>query len=464
MPINAPSPTGLLNTADYQLKLKQCIHCGLCLQACPTYNVFGSEMDSPRGRIALIHAASQGRIQLGGAFQNHIQLCLACRSCETACPSGVQYGLLVEMARISIERARRPGIFERLLRWLALRQMMPHVGRLKGIAFFGRLYQALGLPALVRRMDFLPVSLKTMQGLLPPLPASYADYRRAAPALGVRRGRVAFFYGCIQEAFLAPVNAATIRVLQVNGYEVVFPARQTCCGAAQLHLGEVEHARQLARQNIDAFLDANSAAEPVLAVINNAGGCGASLKEYDHLLKDDPAYAEKATQFSGLVQDISEFLVDHLNAPLTGAVHLRVTYSDSCHLRHAQKVVNQPRTLLKMVPGIQLVELKKPDLCCGSAGVYNIVQPDTANDVLDLKMADIAATRAEVIVTTNVGCYMQLYYGVRRAHLAARVVHLVEILDQSYAQVGLSPAGAPALAGAPANAGSAARAERLKEG
>ena len=447
MPINEPSPTSLLNTPDYQLKLQQCIHCGLCLQACPTYNVFGTETDSPRGRIALIRAASQGRVELGGAFQDHIQLCLACRSCETACPSGVQYGMLVEMARISIERARHPGVFERLLRWLALRQMMPHVDRLKLVAFFGRLYQALGLAALVRRMDFLPAPLKTMQGLLPPLPASYADYRRPAPALGVKRGRVAFFYGCIQEAFLAPVNAATIRVLQINGYEVIFPPRQTCCGAAQLHMGEVEHACQLARQNIDAFLEANTAAEPVLAVINNAGGCGASLKEYDHLLNDDPAYAEKARQFSGLVQDISEFLVDHLNAPLTGAVNLRITYSDSCHLRHGQKVVSQPRSLLKMVPGIQLVELKKPDLCCGSAGVYNIVQVQTANLVLDLKMADIASTSAEVIVTTNVGCYLQLYYGVRRAHLSARVVHLVEILDQSYSAARLSQAGAPAIAG-----------------
>jgi glycolate oxidase iron-sulfur subunit len=451
MPINVPSPTGLLNTADYQLKLQQCIHCGLCLQACPTYNVFGSEMDSPRGRIALIRGAAQGRIELGGAFQDHIQLCLACRSCETACPSGVQYGLLVEMARISIERARRPGIFERLLRWFALRQLMPHVSRLKVVAFFGRIYQSLRLPALVRRMHFLPASLKTMQGLLPPLPASYADYRHATPALGLKHGRVAFFYGCIQEAFLAPVNAAAIRVLQVNGYEVVFPARQTCCGAAQLHLGEVEQARQLARQNIDAFLDLHSAPDPVLAIINNAGGCGASLKEYGHLLKDDPAYAEKARQFSGLVQDISEFLVDHLNAPLTGPVPLRVTYSDSCHLRHAQKVVSQPRALLKMVPGLQLVELKKPDLCCGSAGVYNIVQPDTANAVLDLKMADIAATHADVIVTTNVGCYMQLLYGVSRAGLEARVMHLVEILDQSYAPAfaaaGLSPVAAPAKAG-----------------
>lgn len=422
----------LLNTPDYQARLGQCIHCGLCLPACPTYAVFGTEADSPRGRIALIRAAAEGRIDFGGAFDNHIQLCLACRSCETACPSGVKYGSLVEMARVSIERSRQPGIFERFVRWLALRQMMPHLDRLKVVAWFGRLYQASGLSGLVRRLDFLPGGLKTMEALLPPLPRHYPDYRKPAPALGTRRGRVAFFYGCIQEVFLAQVNEATIRVLQTNGYEVHFPLAQTCCGAAQLHLGEVELARQLARQNIDAFLEANGPGDGFVAIINNAGGCGASLKEYDDLLKDDPLYAEKARQFTSQVKDISEFLVDHLNAPLSGAVNLRVTYSDSCHLRHAQKVVQQPRSLLKMIPGLELVELRSPDFCCGSAGVYNIVQASTANAILDNKMADIAATGAEVIMTTNVGCYLQLLQGARRTHLPGRVVHLVELLDQSY--------------------------------
>jgi len=340
--------------------------------------------------------------------------------------------MLVEMARASIERARQPGIFERLVRWLALRQMMPHLNRLKVLAWVTRLYQSLGLSGLVRRLGFLQGGLRTMEGLLPPLPSRYADYRQPAPASGLKRGRVAFFYGCIQEVFLAQVNQATIRVLQTNGYEVHFPACQTCCGAAQLHLGEVELASQLARQNIDAFLEASPASEPFVAIINNAGGCGASLKEYDHLLKDDPLYAEKAKQFTGMVQDISEFLADHLHMPLTGEVKMRVTYSDSCHLRHAQKVASQPRSLLKMVPGIELVELKKPELCCGSAGVYNIVQAETANLILDNKMSDIAATGADTIVTTNVGCYLQLLYGVRRGNLQAKVVHLVEILDQSY--------------------------------
>jgi sugar (pentulose or hexulose) kinase len=226
-----------LNQPDYQAKLQQCIHCGLCLQACPTYMLLGTEMDSPRGRISLIRAASEGRIDFAGAFQEHIQLCLACRACESACPSGVQYGSLVEMARISIEERRQPDLFERVVRWLALRQLMPRLPRLKSIARLARLYQSLGLSALVHRMAFLPQRLKTTEGLLPPMPQHYADYRQPAPALGIQHGRVAFFYGCIQEAFLAQVNQATIRVLQTNDYEVHFPTAQTCCGAAQLHLG-----------------------------------------------------------------------------------------------------------------------------------------------------------------------------------------------------------------------------------
>jgi glycolate oxidase iron-sulfur subunit len=443
--ITAPTPGGpethpYLNQPDYQARLQQavtaqpCVHCGLCLPACPTYALFGTEMDSPRGRIALIRAAAEGRIDLAGAFQEHIQLCLACRACETACPSGVQYGALVEVARTSLEESRQPDLIERIIRWLALRQLMPRLPRLKGIARLARLYQTLGLSTLAQRMGFLPERLKTLEGLLPAMPERYADYRQPAAALGESCGRVAFFYGCVQEAFLAQVNQATIRVLQANGYTVHFPAAQTCCGAAQLHLGEAELARQLARQNIDAFLQADAADGPFVAIINNAGGCGASLKEYAHLLEEDPLYAAKARRFSALVKDISEFLVDHLNVLPSGEVRARVTYADSCHLRHAQKVVDQPRRLLRTIPGIELVELKKPDLCCGSAGVYNLVQTQAANAILDSKMSDIAATGAEIIVTTNTGCQMQLHYGVHKAHLPARVAHLVELLDQSYRQ------------------------------
>jgi glycolate oxidase iron-sulfur subunit len=420
-----------LTSSEYRSKLDQCVHCGLCLQACPTYAVFGTEMDSPRGRIALMRAASAGRLgpeEFSGAFAKHINLCLACRSCETACPSGVKYGFLIEGARLTVEANRQPKVGERFMRWLGMRQMMPHIGRLKLAAQGLWLYEATGAQKLVRKLDFLPKTLRAMDAILPPVVPRYRDYSRPAPAIGETRGRVAFFIGCIQEAFLAQVNEATIRVLQANGYEVHFPPGQTCCGAAQLHIGDEALTRDLARRNIDAFLG-----EDFEAIISNAGGCGATLKEeYMRLFKDDPVYADRAMRFSSRVKDVNEFLADHLNVPPRGELKVRATYSDSCHLRHGQKVVKQPRALLKQVPGLQLVELKMPDRCCGSAGVYNIMQVDTANEVLDAKLADIATVGADLIVVSNAGCQMQLIAGARRAGLKAEVLHVVEVLDRSY--------------------------------
>lgn len=418
-----------LTTPRFQAWLDQCIHCGLCLPACPTYGVFRTEMDNPRGRIDLMRAAAEGRIGLDGAFRRHIELCLACRACESACPSGVRYGALVETARAAIEASRAPGPGERFLRWLFLRQMLPHPGRLRRAAALLRLYQRLGLPRLVQRLSFLPPRLRELEALLPPLASAPSDARAYAPVGRPSRGQVAFFHGCVQDAFFADVNAATVRVLQRNGYAVYVPPGQTCCGAAPLHLGERELARELARRNIDVFL-----AGDYEAIINNAGGCGAALKEYPHLLGDDPAYAEKARRFAEKVQDISEFLAQNLRVPPQGEVRVRATYVDSCHLRHVQKVLHPPRELLRMIPGLELVELQRPDWCCGSAGVYNILQRETADAVLDAKMADIAATGAELIVTTNTGCHLQLLYGVRRAGLQAQVAHLVEVLDWAYGE------------------------------
>lgn len=420
-----------LTTPEFKSLVTQCIHCGLCLQACPTYDVFGTEMDAPRGRIALMRAASEGRIgpeEFTNTFATHINLCLSCLACQTACPSGVKYGKLIETTKIALEHHRQPGVVERAIRWLALRQVMPHVGRLKVMARLLWLYQAVGLQKLVRKLNFLPRPLKAAEAILPPITPKYRDYSQPAPASGEKRGTVAFFIGCIQEAFLGQVNEASIRVLQRNGFEVHFPAGQTCCGAAQLHIGEEEVARELARKNIDAFL-----AGDYLAIINNAGGCGATLKdEYADLFHDDPVYAEKARVFGKKVKDINEFLLENLRERPTGVVKVRATYSDSCHLRHAQKVVQQPRALLRLIPGLELVELRQPDRCCGSAGVYNIVHSETADQVLDTKMADIAATGAEVVVATNTGCHMQLIAGVRKAGLNAKVMHLVELFDLSY--------------------------------
>ncbi len=419
--------TTSLASPQFQQLLDQCIHCGLCLPACPTYSVLHTEMDSPRGRIQLMRAAADGRIDTDGAFQTHLELCLGCRACETACPSGVHYGQLFEGARAAILETHPPSAKARAVRWLALRQMMPHRARLRLLARGLRLYQMLGLDKLVRKLNVLPPTMQAMEELLPPLSLRFPDYNQPAPALGEKRGDVAFLYGCVQDAFLTEVNAATVRVLQRNGYEVHFPAMQTCCGAAALHIGEGELARDLARRNIDACHE-----RAYVAILSNAGGCGATLKEYAHLLVDDPAYAAKAQDFVDRLKDVNEFLADHLNHPPTGRVSARVAYVDSCHLRHGQKVARQPRQLIKAIPGVTLVELQKPDMCCGSAGVYNIMQVATAEQVLDAKMIDVASTQPNIIVTTNTGCHMQLIHGVKKAGLQAEVIHVMELLDRSY--------------------------------
>lgn len=420
----------LLTTPEYRAKLDQCIHCGMCLQACPTYSVFGTEMDSPRGRIALMRAAADGRIgphELTTTFATHIDRCLLCRACETACPSSVQYGALAEEARVVIAQQHKPAWLERAVRWAGLRQLMPHTGRLKLMARFFWLYEASGLQRLLRKVDKLPQTLKAMEALLPPITPRYRAYHKPAPSFGRRQGRVAFFHGCIQEAFLSACNEASIRVLQRNGYEVIFPREQTCCGAAHSHVADEDYARALARRNIDAFLSLD-----VDAIIVNAGGCGMALKDYPHLLRNDARYADLARALAAKVQDINEFLADHLHVPSRGELRLKATYVDSCHLRHGQKVVKQPRMLLRTIPGLELVELKQPDRCCGSAGVYNITHVETANAVLDDKMADVAGTGANLVVVSNTGCYLQLLAGVRRAGIKADVKHVVEVLDRAY--------------------------------
>lgn len=394
-------------------------------------------MDNPRGRIQLIKAAADGRIDVDGRFQEHLELCLGCRACETACPSGVQYGKLFEVARGAIEEDRigkeERSTVEKMGRWFGLQFLLRHPRRLRVVARLLKLYQSLGGSDLVRRLGLLPKSVADMEALLPPITLDFPNYSRPAPARlqgrEQKRGTVAFLHGCVQDAFLNNVNQATIRVLQNNGYTVIFPKHQSCCGAAPLHIGEGELAREMARQNIDALGDD---LETVDAIINNAGGCGATLKEYDHLLADDREYRDRAAIFAQQVQDISEFLAENLHVQPTQSIPKRVTYVDSCHLRHGQGIVQQPRELLGAIPELEIIELNRPDACCGSAGVYNIMQAETAQKVLDAKMDDLMDKSPDIVVTSNTGCQMQMIYGAREYGLDVEVVHLVELLDRAY--------------------------------
>ncbi len=422
------NPAAALASFTVRARLEACIRCGLCLPACPTYEISRTEMEGPRGRIALMRAAAEGRVGVGGAFRQHFDSCLGCRSCETACPSGVRYGALLEQARAAIDADRPRSRVERFARWLCLRQLLPHRRRLRALAWLAR---GAGASPLVRlaKTAAAPDWLRRPVALLPPLDGA-RPVGDTPLAPGEQRGTVALFRGCVQDAFLPAVNAATVRVLRRNGYQVHFPAGETCCGAAPLHLGETELARELAWRNIAAFDP-----ERYDAVISNAGGCGAMLKTYPDLLAHyvgDGAQDGKAEPFADQVFDVSEFLVDRLHVPPRVSIERRATYVDSCHLRHAQKVVTAPRELLRRIPGLELVETRRPDFCCGSAGVYNLIRPDDADRVLDLKLDDIRASGAEIVVATNPGCQLQLAYGVRRAGLSVEVVHLMELLDRAY--------------------------------
>jgi glycolate oxidase iron-sulfur subunit len=433
---------------DYDA-IAKCIRCGMCLPTCPTYNVLEVEMDSPRGRIALIRAVADGRLSAtDSGFQRHMYQCLGCRACETACPAGVRFGYLMEHARTQLEQhiTRRPAV--RGLRWLMLDQVFPRPGLLTLLASGLRLYQRSGLQSLVRLTGFLkhlPGNLDEMEALLPALPARF--YRPAPdPRLQASgsnpgaaslkpRAYVALFSGCIQRLIFAETNRATERVLLRNGCWVTVPDNQTCCGALHAHAGDLEGARRLARRNIDAF--EFSGAE---FIVVNAGGCGAMLREYAELLHADPAYADRARAFVSKIRDIHELLVELPFEPPKRATHdgqpkIRVTYQDSCHLRHGQGVHDPPRQILKSIPGIEFVEMNEADWCCGSAGVYNITQPALAGEVLKRKMANVAATGADVIAVGNTGCLIQLAAGVRQAGLKMEVAHPIDLLDEAYREV-----------------------------
>ena len=418
-----------LDPPDTEIAL-DCVHCGFCLPTCPTYLVLGNEMDSPRGRIWLIRSASEGKIGITDNFAKHMNLCLLCRACETACPSGVKFGFLMEAARGQVDRQYQYSAAERRFRDFIL-HTFTDIGRLRAMTGLLRLYQGSGLQKLVRAsgLSSLFGRLGQMEALLPAIPDQRlrTDLPEVIPAKGEKRGRAGLLTGCVQRFFLPQVNSATARVLSENGYEVVAPKDQGCCGSLLVHEGEREQAKAFARKTIDIFERAS-----VDVVVVNAAGCGSVMKEYWELLHTDPAYAQKAEAFSKKVRDVSQLLAQ---VPLNGrlrALPRTVTYHDACHLAHGQRVRQEPRKILKAIPGLQLVELKESDFCCGSAGIYNLLHPDLAQQFLDRKIERIKETGADVVVSGNPGCSLQIEKGLKERGLNIRVVHPVELLDWAY--------------------------------
>ena len=404
--------------------LSRCVHCGLCLQHCPTYTETGLETESPRGRLYLIKAIAEERIEATPTAVGHLDLCLQCRNCEAVCPSGVPYGRIMEGARAEI-LANRPPLAWRL-RALFLREVIARPRRMAAFATLLRLYRASGLRWLAERAPFLRervILAPTISG-----PTFRARSVLAQPR-GEARGRVALLIGCIMPHAYGRVHEATVRVLARNGFEVVAPpsASGGCCGALHAHNGDRPTARALARRNIDAFLEAQ-----VDTIAVNSAGCGSAMKEYGELLADDPDYAEKAGRFAGMVKDVTELLAELPLERPSNRVEADVTFQDPCHLAHAQRITSAPRELLAAIPGLRLVEMAQPDRCCGSAGVYSLVHREMSLDLLDGKMREIAATGADVIATANPGCMAQLEAGLRRHRLPGRVVHVVELLDEAY--------------------------------
>lgn len=413
--------------APSQEIIDQCVHCGFCLPVCPTYALWNEEMDSPRGRIYLMKMAADGKAEMNAQWVGHFDTCLGCMACMTACPSGVDYGKLIEATRAQIERKFDRGSVERFYRRLIF-GLFTRPERLRLLRGPLRLYQRLGLQKLMRRsgaLRLLPKKLQAMEALLPELPAMEA-VPEVTPAVGEKRRRVGLLLGCVQREFFPQVNAATARVLAAEGCEVVSPADQPCCGALLVHAGEEDGAVALARYLINVFERAE-----VDTIVTNAAGCGSNVKEYGHLLRDDANYAERAKSFAAKCKDVSEVLAELPARARRNPLRMKVAFHDSCHLQHAQGVRTQPRSLLAAIPELELVEIPEAAICCGSAGIYNLVQPNAANALGDRKAGLIAGLDADVVVTGNPGCILQMQASLERAGRKIPVLHTIQLVDAS---------------------------------
>jgi glycolate oxidase iron-sulfur subunit len=407
----------------------RCVHCGLCLNHCPTYRLWQLEADSPRGRIRQMILVNENQLPMSGVFVDHIDKCLDCRSCETACPSGVEYGKLVEYARAQIARDHERPWFSRITRNFVFNRLLPSPARIATAGKLLRFYQRSGLQRVARGTGILRLfGLAQRERLLPRIDGEFffSKLGKAFSASGGRRARVAFFAGCVANVAFSKLNEATIRVLTANGCEVVVPDQQFCCGALAAHAGEREAARSLARRNIPAFEK-----ESFDAIVTNAAGCGATLKEYDRLFSPEEPEYERTLAFREKVRDVTEFLAALGLSVRLRQLAVRVTYQDSCHLLHGQKIREAPRQLLRAIPGLEFIELPYSDICCGSAGTYNLTETKASLDLLDEKMRYAKDTGARVIATANPGCLLQMRAGVEIHKTGQEVLHVVEILDRA---------------------------------
>jgi glycolate oxidase iron-sulfur subunit len=422
-----------LKGLDYSI-VQQCMHCGLCLPTCPTYNATKVERHSPRGRISLMRAIADGRLDATRTFAEEMYFCLGCLACVTACPAGVNYAELFEHARAEAEAS---GVLKspkrNFIRGFALRWLFMDLSHLRLAGRVLRLYQQLGLQTLLRRsglLRLLPKRLQELEAITPDIQPKFSAelIPPVTPAVGAKRYRVAMLIGCAQDLIFSNINRDTVEVLARNGCEVITPPKQFCCGSLHAHNGEWELAQQLARNQLEQFPP-----DQFDAIISNAGGCGSHLKHYRKLLADDPAYRDRAALWDKKVKDIHEWLVEiGIQRPAHHAPAQVVTYHESCHLAHGQKITVQPRQMLGLIPNLKLVELPESSWCCGSAGIYNLVQPEMANQLLDRKLKHIKSTGASIVANGNPGCLLQLINGAKQQGLNLRVVHPVTLLAEAY--------------------------------
>ena len=423
--VNAESSGGL----NYD-KFLDCVHCGLCTSACPTYLETGNENDSPRGRIYLMRAVTDGRLELTDSVSRHLDLCLDCRSCETACPSGVEYGRLIEPFRVEMKSQVQPDWFHR---WI-LQGTFPYADRVRWALWPVRIMQSIGLDRLMEKIgltSLLPGRLKRMHRLLPKLEKAEPNLPEFLPAIGEKRAQVALFTGCVADAMFRHVHWATARVLQQNGCDVLIPKSQSCCGAIHYHSGEAEPAVKFAEANQKCFdLD------DIDAVIVNVAGCGSMLKDYGHIAEElnlQDAQCNDLARLANKVKDVAEFLIDLGPVKPSHAVPITVTYHDACHLCHAQQIRNEPRELLRLIPGLQIAPLLESEICCGAAGSYNLTEAEMADQLGERKVDHILVNNTDAVVTGNAGCSLQIQAMLRkRGRADMTVFHPVELLDRSY--------------------------------